>query len=45
MWEFEVMWRNGDIDIIFGYGLADACRRSKRVMSEVQSVLIQEYID
>ena len=45
MWEFEVMWRNGERDIIFGYNLADACRRSKRDTSEVQAVLIQEYID
>lgn len=45
MWEFEVIWYSGERDIIFGYSLTDACRRSKRDTSEVQNVLIQEYID
>ena len=45
MWEFEVIWNNGERDIIFGYNLKDACHRSKRDTSEVQNVLIQEYID
>lgn len=45
MWEFEVIWNNGERDIIFGYNLKDACRRSKRNTSEIQNVLIQEYID
>lgn len=45
MWEFEVIWNNGERDIIFGYNLKDACRRIKRDTSEVQNVLIQEYID
>lgn len=45
MWEFEVIWNNGERDIIFGCSLKDACCRSKRDTSEVQNVLIQEYID
>ena len=45
MWEFEVMWKNGERDIISGYDLADACRRSKQDENEIQFILIQEYID
>lgn len=45
MWEFEVLWKNGERDIIFGYSLKDACRRSKKSLDDVQNLLIQEYID
>lgn len=45
MWEFEVLLWNGEVDIIFGYSLANAIYRSKLTLDDVVYILNAEYVD
>lgn len=46
MWEFEVLIKSREQrEIIFGYNLKDACRRSKLDLSEISHVYHQDFID
>lgn len=45
MWEFEVLFTNGERDILFGYSFNDALRRANIKSEDIQAILIQEYVD
>lgn len=45
MWEFEIIWNDGERNLVFGYDLEDACRRNKRDASEVRTIVMQDYAD
>lgn len=45
MYEFEVLLRNGERTIVFGYNYRDALNRSSLAGNEVDCLLSQEYVD
>ena len=45
MWEYEIIFPNGNHDLIQGYNYEDALRRSGLVDEQIKDVLYFEYID
>ena len=45
MWEFEVLLRNGERDIIFGYSIENALCRSGLKLEDFVDILNAEYVD
>ena len=45
MWEFEILLKNGEHQLIQGYRYEDALEKWKIKESEVAALLRQEYVD
>ena len=45
MYEFEVLLKNGEHTLIWGYSFDEAKRRKPKAANEIETILFQEYID
>ena len=45
MYEFEILMKSGERDIIFGQSYQDALNRSHLAANQVECILLQEYVD
>lgn len=45
MWEYEVKYKTGETDFLFGYSLKNACERQGIKESDIEKVIYSNYID